>query len=95
MINITLEILKIPLAVLVTDTMMWLNWALIDGTINSYEWKILLNRMIKFCTAGIMLFVAGLSWEQAAALSGLGVFADSWIKSLVPEKKEPSNITTL
>lgn len=95
MIEFTWELIKIPVAVLVTDTMMWLNWALTDGTINSYEWKILLNRVIKFGTAGVMLVLAGLSWEQAAAFSGLGVFADSWIKSLTPPKTSDSNMTTL
>jgi hypothetical protein len=90
------EIVRIPLFVFATDVVMWFNWALKnDLTIDSYEWRILLDRIVKFGTAGVLLAVAGVDWNMAAAMSGLGVFSESWIKSLVKPSEPKTGITTL
>jgi hypothetical protein len=80
---ITWELVKIPLAVLGTDTIMWLKWALTDWRIDSWEWKILADRLLLFGTAGFLMVSAGIGWDVAASMAGLGVFADAWIKTLV------------
>ena len=78
--------LKLPLTVLVTDTLLWFKWAVNDGTISSYEWKILLNRLITFGTAGVLLVALGVSWDVASASAGLGIVGEAWIKTLIPDK---------
>lgn len=87
---LTWEILKVPLAVLGTDTIMWLKWALTDWRIDSWEWRILADRLLLFGTAGFLLVSTGVDWNVAASMAGLGVFADAWIKTLTKPEEPPS-----
>jgi hypothetical protein len=94
--QITWEMAKVPLAVFGTDILMWLNWAFAnDLSISKYEWRILLDRVMKFGTAGVLLVMLGMGWDKAAALAGLGVFGDAWIKSLKPDVPSPPQEKTI
>lgn len=82
------ELIRVPATVLVTDTVMWLNWAWKNRTISSYEWSILVDRLIKFGSAGVLIVMLGQSWEVAGAAAGLLTFGDAWIKSLQKDNAE-------
>lgn len=92
MFELTWALVKVPMAVLLTDTLMWFKWSITDGSIDSYEWKILVDRLLMFGSAGVLLVFAGMSWESAASIAGLSVFADAWLKTLVkPKLVEPTS----
>lgn len=76
-----LTLLKPVGAVIVTDTALWVNWALEnDNKFSSYEIKILGKRIILYGGATMSMVAFGVPQEIAIAAAGLGPMAEFLMK---------------